>query len=78
MSSLNLQASAFDAPALRFLQRWQGLASHSTDTLAAPDSPEQARTQVDRLLWQLAARPTRAQQAHRELDAAQVARWLQA
>lgn len=66
-----------EAAALRFLQRWQSLASQPIEATGLLQSPEQARAQVDRLQWQLAASPALALQAQGGLDPARVAQWLQ-
>lgn len=63
--------------ALRFLQRWHALASEPVESPALLESPAQARAQVDRLQWQLSARPALALQAQGALDPARVAQWLQ-
>ena len=63
--------------ALRFLQRWQTLASQPADSTTQLENPAQARAMVDRLQWQLAARPAQALQVQGALDPARVAQWLQ-
>ena len=63
--------------ALRFLQRWQTLASAPADTASLVTTPEQARAQAERLQWQLAVSPALALQAQGSLDPARVAQWLQ-
>jgi len=66
-----------EAAALRFLQRWQSLAREPIEATGLLQSLEQARAQVDRLQWQLAASPALALQAQGGLDPARVAQWLQ-
>lgn len=63
--------------ALRFLQRWQSLASQPAETPALLHTPEQAQAHVERLQWQLTTSPARALQAQGNLDPARVAQWLQ-
>ena len=72
-----VQADTQPDAALRFLQRWHALASEPAHSPTLLESPAQARAQVDRLQWQLAARPAQALQAQGALDPARVAQWLQ-
>ena len=63
--------------ALRFLQRWQSLASQPAETPALLHTTEQAQAHVERLQWQLTTSPAQALQAQGNLDPARVAQWLQ-